>query len=240
MRARRERADAMPPLRPPAGPPDLAARELLAALDAELARLPDRFRLPLVLCCLEGLTQDEAAARLGWTPDSVRGQLQRGRRRLHAGLARRGLAFSAGAGAALLLLPTAVDAGPLRAAATAFARGGPIRPAGHGVGRRGRRAGVWVDRRPGGGRVRRRRVRPRAEGAGCLLAAPAADPAGRGSRRPAGRRRRGPTGGRPAPGRERGLRPEPRRQGDCDRDAGGRRRPVRRGHRQAARPPATH
>ena len=115
-------------MRPPAGPPDLAARELLAALDAELARLPDRFRLPLVLCCLEGLSQDEAARRLGWTADSVRGRLQRGRRRLRAGLGARGLAFSAGAGAALLLLPPTVDAGSLRAAALRIARGEAGRP----------------------------------------------------------------------------------------------------------------
>lgn len=127
-RARRERAERNAPVRPPAGPPDLAAHELLTALDAELARLPDRFRLPLVLCCLEGLSQDEAAQRLGWTPDSVRGRLQRGRNRLRAGLARRGLAFSAGAGAALLLLPSAVDAGSLRAAALQIARGETVRP----------------------------------------------------------------------------------------------------------------
>ena len=79
-RARRQRAEANTPAPRPAGPPDLDARELLAILDVELARLPDRLRLPLVLCCLEGLTQDEAAARLGWSPGSVKGRLERGRR----------------------------------------------------------------------------------------------------------------------------------------------------------------
>ena len=45
-----------------APPPD---RELAAALDDELARLPDRFRLPVLLCYLGGHTTEEAARVLG-------------------------------------------------------------------------------------------------------------------------------------------------------------------------------
>src|SRR5262249_47379171 len=59
-----------------------------------LARLPERYRGPLVLCCLEGLSRDEAAARLGVAPAVVKGLLERGRQRLRARLARRG--FDAG------------------------------------------------------------------------------------------------------------------------------------------------
>src|SRR5262245_47952579 len=44
-----------------------AAHELSAALDEEVRRLPARHREPLVLIYLEGLTRDEAAARMGWS-----------------------------------------------------------------------------------------------------------------------------------------------------------------------------
>jgi RNA polymerase sigma factor (sigma-70 family) len=99
-KARHRRAEVSAPAPEPADPqPDplseISARELLAALDQELGRLPDVYRLPLVLCCLEGRTQEEAARQLGWTPGSVKGRLERGRAQLHARLARRGLALSA-------------------------------------------------------------------------------------------------------------------------------------------------
>ncbi len=47
----------------PTGPePDIAP-----TVHEELDRLPDRLRLPVVLCDLEGLTYEQAAARLNWT-----------------------------------------------------------------------------------------------------------------------------------------------------------------------------
>jgi RNA polymerase sigma factor (sigma-70 family) len=69
---------------------EVCARELLTVLDEEVARLPEGYRLAVLLCCFEGATQEEAARRLGWTPGSLQGRLERGRKRLHERLARRG------------------------------------------------------------------------------------------------------------------------------------------------------
>jgi RNA polymerase sigma factor (sigma-70 family) len=73
----------------------LTARELLLILDEEVCRLPECNRLPVLYCCWEGLSTEEAAQRLGWTPGSVKGRLERGRKLLHERLAKRGLTLSA-------------------------------------------------------------------------------------------------------------------------------------------------
>jgi RNA polymerase sigma factor (sigma-70 family) len=74
---------------------ELTAREALQILEEEVQRLPEAFRLPVVLCCLQGVSQEEAARQLGWTPGSVKGRLERGRKRLQQRLAMRGLGLAA-------------------------------------------------------------------------------------------------------------------------------------------------
>jgi RNA polymerase sigma factor (sigma-70 family) len=70
-------------------------REARAILDEELARLPEKYRAPLVLCCLEGKTRDEAARLLGWLAKLVKSRLDQGRERLRSHLSRRGLTLPA-------------------------------------------------------------------------------------------------------------------------------------------------
>src|SRR5262245_58633051 len=70
-------------------------REALAVLDEELSRLPAAYRAALVLCYLEGQTQDEAARQLGWSLGALRGRLERGRAKLRARLSRRGVGLPA-------------------------------------------------------------------------------------------------------------------------------------------------
>lgn len=72
-----------------------AASELGRLLHAELNLLPDRYRVPLVLCYLNGFTQAEAAARLGCPVGTVSAQLSRGCDRLRARLMRRGIVLPA-------------------------------------------------------------------------------------------------------------------------------------------------
>jgi RNA polymerase sigma factor (sigma-70 family) len=81
----------------PLGEHDAETLELGRALHEELTRLPTRSRTALVLCYLEGRSQQEAAEVLGWTPGAVRGQLERGRRQLRTRLVRRGLVLSTAA-----------------------------------------------------------------------------------------------------------------------------------------------
>jgi len=61
-------------------------------LHEEIARLPERYRVPMVLCGLEGLTHEQAAQRLRWPVGTVKSRLARGRERLQARLTRKGLA----------------------------------------------------------------------------------------------------------------------------------------------------
>ena len=83
---------------PPSDGPPGPMPEVLEEVD----RLPERYRVPVVLCYFEGLTQEEAAIRLRLPASTVRVRLMRARTRLRDRLTRRGLAP-----AALVALSTA-------------------------------------------------------------------------------------------------------------------------------------
>jgi RNA polymerase sigma factor (sigma-70 family) len=73
-----------------------AWNELRPILHDEVAKLPEKYRLPVILCYLEGKTNEEAAAVLDWPVGTVKGRLSRARDVLRSRLLRRGLALSAG------------------------------------------------------------------------------------------------------------------------------------------------
>jgi len=96
---------------------DLEHAELRSVIDEEVAALPERFRMPVILCYLEGLRHDEIAQRLGCPLGTVESRLSRAREQLRARLTRRGLAPTASA-FALVLAPPQVP-GPAAVSAIA-------------------------------------------------------------------------------------------------------------------------
>src|SRR5437763_4954098 len=72
-------------------PDDFTWRELRSALDSELSQLPDKWRLPLILCYLESRTQDDAASQLGWSKSTLKRRLEEAREALGGRLKKRGI-----------------------------------------------------------------------------------------------------------------------------------------------------
>jgi RNA polymerase sigma factor (sigma-70 family) len=82
-------------------------RDLKPLLDRELSRLPDKYRVTIVLCDLEGKTRKEAARQLGVPDGTLAARLARARVMLAKRLRRHGLPISGGALAAALAQSTA-------------------------------------------------------------------------------------------------------------------------------------
>ncbi len=113
------------PLRDVAQPEavDESWRRLQPLLDSELNRLPDKYRMAIVCCDLQGKTRKEAARELGWPEGTVATRLARGRSLLRARLIRQGVTLSATALAALLsgngasaIVSKALEIGTIKAA----------------------------------------------------------------------------------------------------------------------------
>jgi RNA polymerase sigma factor (sigma-70 family) len=99
---------------------------LQEVLDRELARLPDRYRVPIVLCDLEGKPLKEAARQLGWPQGTLASRLARGRVLLARRLAGHGLTLSGGALAAALAHGTASAGMPAPLAITTVEAAGAV------------------------------------------------------------------------------------------------------------------
>jgi RNA polymerase sigma factor (sigma-70 family) len=91
---------------------------LQTVVDAELALLPDKYRVPIVLCDLEGKTIKEAMRHLGWPQGTVASRLMRGRALLAKRLARHGMVLSAGLLAVTLAEGACASVPPTLAAST--------------------------------------------------------------------------------------------------------------------------
>src|SRR5439155_15043910 len=80
-----------PAVQPPGDP------EMIPLLDRELNRLPEKFRLPIILCGVEGRGRKEVAAQLSLPEGTLASRLDTARRLLAKRLARYGVAISAAA-----------------------------------------------------------------------------------------------------------------------------------------------
>src|SRR5262249_4037254 len=118
-RKKREIIAAVP--EPDAPIPDAAWDALQAAVHEEVCRLPEKLRLPFVLCGLQGRQQKDVAKQLGWKVGTLSGRLSQARQRLLDRLARRGVPVGMAVGAAVLGMTSGNAAVPLVISSKAMA-----------------------------------------------------------------------------------------------------------------------
>ncbi|WP_010583822.1 sigma-70 family RNA polymerase sigma factor [Schlesneria paludicola] len=96
----------------------LPNEETLSLIHDEIAQMPERFRVPLILCAVEGELKEDVARRLGWSVGSVKGRLERARDMLQLRLKKRGVILPAAALTTLLAQQATAQVPAALAAAT--------------------------------------------------------------------------------------------------------------------------
>lgn len=100
---RRAKEQSLQDAPPPESKPEEPWHELWPILDRELSRLSDKYRLPIVLCDLEGRSRKEVARQLAIPEGTLSSRLNTGRKKLAARLARYGFTVTAAALGTLLM-----------------------------------------------------------------------------------------------------------------------------------------
>ncbi len=114
-RSKERQVDAMP--QPPQVVPENDGEQLRQLLDQELSRLPEKYRLPVVLCLLEGRSRRDVARQLGLPEGTLSSRLATARKTLARRLARHGPALAGGALTAALTASASAEPPPALARA---------------------------------------------------------------------------------------------------------------------------